>query len=158
MDLAAVLLALTYVLSYLLWGVFFCSLAVFVIAGYLAGRAIPMEGADRRRMVLVTQTGATTSLLALAGTGLGTGSETIRDSAGWQALLDGNTTAFRSSWPAQVDIAIGVLYIVLGLASLMLIGRVNRTGAQYRRRIIQSAGDSRIAEPMRRRAAPGSSL
>lgn len=158
MDLAAVLLALTYVLSYLLWGVFFGSLTVFVIAGYLAGRAIPMEGADRRRIVFVAQTGVTTSLLALSSTGLGTGSETIRDSAGWQALLDGNTTAFRSSWPAQVDIGVGVLYIVLGLASLMLIGRVNRTGAQYRRRIIESAGAPRIAQPMRRRAAPDSSL
>lgn len=158
MDLAAVLLALTYVFGHLLWGVFFGSLAIFAIAGYLAGRAIPMEGADRRRIVVVAQTGATTFLLALSSTGLGTGSETIRDSAGWRALLDGNTTAFRSSWAAQVDSGVGVLYIALGLVSLMLIGRVNRTGAQYRRRIIESAGDPCIAEPVRRRAAPDSSL
>lgn len=158
MDLAAVLLALTYVLGYLLWGVSFGSFAIFVIVVYRAGRAIPMEGVDRRRIVLVVQTGATTFLLALSGTGLATGSETIRDSAGWQALLDGNTTAFRTSWPAQVDVAVGVLYIALGLASLMLIGRVNRTSAQYRRRINESAGAPRIAQPIRRRAAPDSSL
>lgn len=139
-------------------GVFLGGLAIFAIAGYLAGRAIPMEGADRRRVGLVAQIGATTFLLALSSTGLGSGSETIRDSAGWRALLDGNTTAFRSSRSAQGDIGVGVLSIVLGLVSLMLIGRVNCTGAHTAAASSSPPATRASQSPMRRRAAPDSSL
>lgn len=143
MEIAAVLLALTYVLGYAVMAMTFCSALAFAFTLYRAFRAIPIMGTDRHRIVPVIQVGGITSLLMLAGSSLVSGSEYIRDSAGWQTLLAGDSSAFRASWPAQIDVGVGVLYIAAGLASLMLIGRVNRTARAYRR----SIRDPHIASP-----------